>query len=186
VTPETAPELTNEAGDDCAGDSHDHESVGGGNRAAFLEAFENAINTATHSQITGSAPAGTTIEVERTGVFPLWDGSQVADTVQTAMTVGQDGRFTYHVNPSTRPFVRSRRANILGEPREELSTSGTAAPFTSTDTAYVLEEPADVLKATVRAQQPAGADTVKAFDLFLLDPPATWWPRPGTSRPRTP
>jgi hypothetical protein len=161
--------LTTEAAAECGGTPTSLTEFGGGNRTAFLEAFENAINTATHSQITGSAPAGTTIEVERTGVFPLWDGSQVADTVQTAMTVGQDGRFTYHVNPSTRPFVRSRRANILGEPREELSTSGTAAPFTSTDTAYVLEEPADVLKATVRAQQPAGADTLKAYDLVLLD-----------------
>jgi hypothetical protein len=71
--------------------------------------------------------------------------------------------------PLDAPFVQSRRANVLGEPREELSTSGTAAPFTSTDTAYVLEEPADVLKATVRAQQPAGADTLKAYDLVLLD-----------------
>jgi hypothetical protein len=86
------------------------------------------------------------------------------------MVVGPNGTFTYHVNPSTRPFVRSRLANILGEPREQFSTSGQALPFsTAADVKYVLKAPADVLKATVRAQQPAGADSLKAYDLILLD-----------------
>ena len=58
VTPENAHELTTDAADDCAGHDHDHDSVGGGNREAFLVAFENTVDAATHSLITGAAPAG--------------------------------------------------------------------------------------------------------------------------------
>ena len=81
VTPENASELTTDAADDCAGTHQAHTEVGGGNRAAFLEAFENAVDAGTHSLVEGLAPAGAVLTLQRTGVFPLWDGSQVADTL---------------------------------------------------------------------------------------------------------
>ena len=92
VTPENASDLTTEAADECGGTHQSHGEVGGGNRAAFLEAFENAVDAGTHSLITGLAPAGATLKLERTGVFPLWDGSKVADTVATTMTTSVDRR----------------------------------------------------------------------------------------------
>jgi hypothetical protein len=173
VTPENAHELTTDAADDCQGHDHDHESVGGGNRDAFLVAFENAVDAATHSLITGAAPAGAQLSLERTGVFPLWDGSLVADTVGTSMTVREDGRFEYHANPSTRPFVQSRKAAVLGDPQEAMTTSGSTPPLSSQDTQYTVTEPADMLKASLTVTVPTGAETIKNYDLLLLDESGT-------------
>jgi hypothetical protein len=165
VTSENAHELTTAAADDCGGHDHDHETVGGGNREAFLVAFD----AGTHSVVTGKAPAGATLTLERTGVFPLWDRSKVADTVATAMVTSSTGDFTYHANPSTRPFVQSRKVSVLGEPREVMKKSGSTPPFSSQNTPYTVTEPADVLKATIRVTVPTGAELIKNYDLFLLD-----------------
>lgn len=170
VTAGNAADLTTDAADDCPGAPQQHAEVGGGNRAAFLEAFENAVDAATHSVLTGVAPAGATLKLERTGVFPLWDGSKVADTVVTTMTTRSTGTFRYHANPSTRPFVQSRKATALGEPKDTLSTSGNVAPLGSTDTPFEVTEAADVLAATLTQAVPTGADTVRNMDLVLLDP----------------
>ncbi len=179
VTPENADKLTTKAADECGGSAHQHDQVGGGNREAFLLAFENAVDAGTHSVITGTAPAGATLTLERTGVFPRWDRSLVADTVATAMTVGQDGAFQYHANPSTRPFVQSRKVAVLGDPKESMSRSGSTPPFSSQDTPFTVTEPADVLKATIRVTTPTAAETIKNYDLFLLDPNSSCKPGPG-------
>jgi hypothetical protein len=169
VTPDNAADLTTDAADDCDGHDHDHDHVGGGNREAFLIAFENAVDAGTHALVTGVAPAGAQLSLERTGVFPLWDGSLVADTVATTMTAGDDGRFEYHANPSTRPFVQSRKAAVLGDPQEAMSTSGSTPPFSSQDVPYTVTEQADVLKASLTVTVPTGAETIKNYDLLLLD-----------------
>ena len=170
VTPANAAELTTQAADECGGTHQGHAEVGGGNRAAFLEAFENAVDAGTHSLITGQAPAGATLKLERTGVFPLWDGSKVADTVATTMTTRTTGAFTYHANPSTRPFVQSRKATALGEPKDTLSASGNAPVLSSSDHELEVTEAADVLKATLTHTVPTGDDTIRNMDLVLLDP----------------
>ncbi|MGK2949212.1 MAG: M14 family zinc carboxypeptidase [Acidimicrobiales bacterium] len=169
VTSDNAPDLTTDAADACDGHAQEHDRVGGGNREAFLIAFENAVDASTHSLVTGLAPAGAQLSLERTGVFPLWDGSLVADTVATAMAVSEDGRFEYHANPSTRPFVQSRKAAVLGDPQETMATSGSTPPFSSQDIAYTVSEPADVLKASLTVTVPTGAETLKNYDLLLLD-----------------
>ncbi len=92
----------------CDGDYAPAEVVGGGLAEAYMIALENAANQQTHSRITGEAPAGAQISVTRTGTFPLWDKTPFEDTVTTSMVATQDGTFTYHVNPSTRPFNDSR------------------------------------------------------------------------------
>ncbi len=172
VTPENARDLTTDAADECGGahQGHDHDDVGGGNRAAFLEAFENAVDAGTHSLITGLAPAGATLKLERTGVFPLWDGSKVADTVATTMKATTTGAFSYHANPSTRPFVQSRRATALGAPKDSLSTSGNAAPLGESDTPFEVTQDADILTATLTHTVATGDDTIRNMDLVLLDP----------------
>lgn len=101
--------VTTDGKDDCAGDEFQHEDLGGGLREAYMIAFENAIDARTHSLITGTAPAGAEITVTRTGEFPLWDASTFTDTVTTTMTTVGDGTFEFHVNPSTRPILDSRR-----------------------------------------------------------------------------
>ena len=171
VTPENAHERTTAAADEC-GDSHAHESVGGGNREAFLVAFENAVDAATHSVISGRAPAGATLTLQRAGVFPLWDRSTVADTVATSMVVGDTGTFDWHVNPSTRPFVDSRKAPLLSAAKDKLTTTGTAAPTQSTNTPFVVKEDSDLLLATVRTAVPIDYQAVNVAQghLRLLDP----------------
>ena len=146
--------LTTDAAAKCGGSMLPLTGVGGGNREAFLIAFENAVDAATHSVIEGTAPAGATIAVERTGVFPLWNGTKVADTVTTSMRVGPDGRFAYHVNPSTRPFVQSRKAPVLSAPKDRFTTTGAAPASLQTrpvDYTYTVTEPASVLRASVKA-----------------------------------
>jgi hypothetical protein len=170
VTPENVSALTTKAAADCGRTQQSHTEVGGGNRAAFLEAFENAVDAGTHSLITGVAPAGAVLKLERTGVFPLWDGSMVADTVATTMTARSTGAFAYHANPSTRPFVQSRKASVLGKPKDELSTSGNAPALSDTDTPFEVTQDADVIKATLTHTVPTGDDTLRNMDLVLLDP----------------
>ena len=66
----------------CGGTHQDHDEVGGGNREAFLDGLrERRRRRHALASSPGRAPAGATLTLERTGVFPLWDGSQVADTV---------------------------------------------------------------------------------------------------------
>ena len=92
------------------------EYAGKGNREAFLIALENAVDTTTHSVLTGRAPAGATLRLQKTFATPTWDGV-IEDTLDTTMTVGPNGRYTWHINPSTRPVVMDRQVEtISGEP----------------------------------------------------------------------
>ena len=181
VTPENAGDVTTEAAAACGGTDRDPETVGGGNREAYLIAFENAVNSATHSVVSGSAPAGSTLTLERTGVFPLWDRTTVADTVATSMVAGEDGQFDWHVNPSTRPFVESRQAPLLSEPKDSLTASGATPPTLNAEPAasqfsqshaFTVTEAADILRATVRTTVPVDGQVVSyaQFHLRLLDP----------------
>jgi hypothetical protein len=65
--------------------------------------------------------------------------------------------------------VQSRKAAVLGDPREAMTTSGSTPPFTDQDVTYTVTEPADVLKASLTVTVPTGADTIKNYDLYLLD-----------------
>ncbi len=170
VTPDTEDSLTTDTAAACGGHEHDDAEVGGGNREAFLIAFENAVDAATHSVVSGSAPPGAQLTLERTGVFPLWDKTMVGDTVATSMVVGPEGRFDWHVNPSTRPFVESRQAPLLGPAKDSLSTKGTALPTGTTNTPFTVKEPADMLRATVRTTTPVDGQVVnyRQFELRLI------------------
>ena len=169
VDGDNAAELTTAAGDACEGaaPTHTDETVGGGNREAYLIAFENAVNSATHAVLTGTAPAGAEITVSRTGTFPLWDGTPFEDTVTTSMTVDETGEFTYHVNPSTRPFVDSRKASQLGEPVAELQATGTAPPLRSSTQTLVIDTPVDLIRATVNTSFPVDGQAVRYNEMHL-------------------
>ena len=172
LTAANADERTTAAGDDCGDHGLDTSDIAGGNRAAYLLAFENAVNAQTHSVISGKAPAGATLTLERSGVFPLWDGSLFGDSVATSMVVGDKGKFDWHVNPSTRPFVASRKAPVLGEPVETLSTSGVLPPMQSTSETFEVTESTDLVRATVRTTVPVDGQAVSyaQFHLELVAP----------------
>ena len=117
---------------------------GKGNREAYLLALENAVNYHHHSVLQGKAPAGATLRLTRIGSTPTWEGS-FTDTVETTMTVPTAGRFSWHVNPSTRPLVQSRQIRVLGEePIDHFEESGTVpAPMSHVDVDYPIAQDVD-------------------------------------------
>ena len=87
------------------------EYAGKGNREAYLAALENTVDTATHAVITGKAPKGATLRLRKQFSTPTWEGS-FTDTLDTSMRVGPTGRYTWHVNQSTRPVVMDKLVEI--------------------------------------------------------------------------
>ena len=132
--------------------------AGKGNRAAFLLALENAVDPATHSVLTGKAPAGATLRLRKTFATPTWDGS-IQDSLDTTMTVGRDGRYTWHVNPSTRPVVMDRQIEtVSGDPVAEESWTGTTAPLQSTDQEFTVDRDVDLLEINLDWPTPDDLD----------------------------
>jgi hypothetical protein len=137
-------------GDTEAADEHvDDPGITQGNGEAFLLAYENAVNWHHHAVLTGKAPQGATLRLTRVSSTPTWEAS-FQDRVDTTIAVtSNSGRFTWHVNPSTRPLAESRQIRVLGgEPTSEFEESGTVPPPTQhVDVPYTLEEgvTADVL-----------------------------------------
>jgi carboxypeptidase T len=90
-----------------------------GVRWALLLAADQAADAAEHSVLTGDAEPGTRLRLRRDfrtetlcrGGAPLCGGDATAaileldDYVETTMKVPASGRFTWHVGPSTRPWV---------------------------------------------------------------------------------
>ena len=85
--------------------------AGKGNREAYLDALENTVDTATHSVIRGSAPKGATLRLRKQFATPTWEGS-FTDTLDTTMQVGNNGKFAWHINQSTRPVVQEKLVEI--------------------------------------------------------------------------
>ncbi len=114
--------------------------AGKGNREAFLIALENAVDPTNHSIITGKAQPGSTLRLRKTFATPTWTGA-IQDTIDTTMVVGPSGRFTWHVNPSTRPVVMSRQYRVTAsEPLRRQTYTGTTPPLQHTDEVFDLAE----------------------------------------------
>jgi hypothetical protein len=80
----------------------------GGMREALTLAGEAAVSTASHSVITGRAPAGRTLRVSRPFAMKTWDGEALdPDTHTTSITVPASGVYEWHVTPSRRPYEAS-------------------------------------------------------------------------------
>jgi hypothetical protein len=113
--------------------------AGKGNREAYFVALENAADSSKHSVLSGTAPAGATLRLSKsflTATSPRAEnGGQpltFTDTLVTELPVGSDGRFEWHVNPSTRPGVAKGvpGKTVTGPPDEPLSFAHElTAPF---------------------------------------------------------
>ncbi|MFF3289986.1 M14 family metallopeptidase [Streptomyces sp. NPDC003023] len=138
------------------------EYAGKGNREAYLIALESAVDTATHSVISGRAPEGATLRLSKSFATPTWSGS-IQDTLNTTMTVGGGGSYTWHVNPSTRPVVKARQLRVISsEPLEQQTFTGTTAPGQRTEQEFTVGRDADVLE--VKLDWPTPDD----LDLYVL------------------
>ncbi len=89
----------------------------GGNREAYYRMAEATVDSAYHSTITGTAPAGHVLTVRKqfqsmTSPVIQPNGSvadpiPVEDTLTSALR-SEGGKFSWAVNPSTRPYVAGR------------------------------------------------------------------------------
>jgi hypothetical protein len=107
--------------------------AGKGNREAYLLALENAANPRHHSVISGNAPAGALLRLIKQ--FPtktsqtdaFGNPKTIGDRLESTLTVPSGNRFTWHVNPSTRPEVMEHRVRLLADaPTREETTTRTA------------------------------------------------------------
>jgi hypothetical protein len=103
--------------------------AGKGNREAYLLALEAASDPAHHSVVAGRAPAGAVLRLTKefqtkTSIESL----TISDRLESATTVPASGKYTWHVNPSTRPEVMEHRVRLLSEePSRQQSYSWTGA-----------------------------------------------------------
>ncbi|MGB9376157.1 MAG: M14 family metallopeptidase [Mycobacteriales bacterium] len=127
--------------------------AGKGNREAYLTALASTADPAMHSRISGTAPAGAVLRIRKQFATPTYDGSSFTDRLDSAMTVGTNGRFTWNVNPSTRPLVMKHRLQVLAEKptREETyKPSKTLLPTQYEDKEFVVTETdQDLLKVNL-------------------------------------
>ena len=73
--------------------------AGKGNREAYLIALENAVNPATHSVLTGKAPAGATLRLRKTFATPTWESS-----IQDSLDSDHDRRAGRQVHLARQPL----------------------------------------------------------------------------------
>ena len=115
--------------------------AGKGNREAYLVAFEEAVDRASHAVITGRAPAGATLRLRKTFSTPTWSPeNDFTDSLESSMVTS--GRtFSWDVNQSTRPAVQARLVKLLeDEPTRSETFTGTVAPASSVDHELVVTE----------------------------------------------
>jgi hypothetical protein len=86
----------------------------GGVREALLRAAEVAADPAHHAVLTGVAPPGRTLRLTKAfDTATSQDGVVVKDKLDFTLTVPASGRFTWHVNQSTRPLAAGSEAYSL-------------------------------------------------------------------------
>jgi hypothetical protein len=124
--------------------------AGKGNREAYLIALENAADTRHHSVISGRAPAGAVLRLTKDFATKTSqeDASgnprTIPDRLEATLNVPSNGRYTWHVNPSTRPEVMEHRVRVIGEePIRSETTTRTAvvwAPGDHVDVPFSMPE----------------------------------------------
>ncbi len=120
--------------------------AGKGNREAYLIALEHAVDTRYSGRLVGTAPRGAVVRLRKNFRSPTWESS-FKDFVNTSFTSVGNGRFSWIVNPSTRPVVQPRPYQELADAPfaskhyEELPP----APNDHTDLTYVATEPSALL-----------------------------------------
>jgi hypothetical protein len=107
--------------------------TGKGNREAFLLALENAANPRHHAVVSGKAPAGAVLRLikqfptKTSQVDGFGNPRMIADRLESTLVVPAGNKYTWHVNPSTRPEVMEHRVRLLAsEPSRRETIARTA------------------------------------------------------------
>ena len=152
---------------------------GGGVYEAFRVAGEQAANPAGHSVITGSAPAGRVLRLrKRFTTATSQAGVNVADTLDTTLTIPAGERYEWHVNPSKRPLFagsaeawtmtcESRSGQVLGTAVVDVARGARAAQsFTCDGTGGAPGEAGS--RTAVACTTPTGRITAKGLERARL------------------
>jgi hypothetical protein len=119
--------------------------TGKGNREAYLLALETAVDPAHHSVLSGKGPESAVLTLTKSFQTATSTGPPIADRLSSTLVVPQGNKFTWHVNPSTRPEVMEHRVRILADAptRQETTTKNAVVwlpgdhvdvPFSMTET----------------------------------------------------
>jgi hypothetical protein len=118
--------------------------TGKGNREAYLIALENAVNPLQHSIISGKAPSGAVLRLQKQFQTKTSSGPPIDDRLVSTLVVPKANKYTWHINPSTRPEVMEHRVRILSEApsRQETTTKSAVvwAPGDHVDIPFSMTE----------------------------------------------
>ncbi len=134
--------------------------TGQGNSEAYLDALENTVDSTNHAVIAGKAPKGATLRLRKEFSTPTWESS-FTDKLNTSMTVGAIGKYTWHVNQSTRPVVQDKLVEITeDEPvRSQTYQGGPTTIGQSVDHDFTVTETGiDLLKVDLDWPSPDDMD----------------------------
>jgi hypothetical protein len=158
----------------------------GGNRASYFEMAKSTLDRSFHSTLTGTAPAGWTLDITKTF------SSETSPVVQLDGSVGQPltyqdtltssyasrgGSFSWAVNPSTRPLVAGRygrdalaphRGDHLHQPGRR-SRRQRGDPLVANESfTFTVGAPAEVDNGTATVSM-TWADPAVDWDLFVYN-----------------
>jgi hypothetical protein len=132
---------------------------GKGNRAAYLLALKHAADPKFSGTLKGKAPKGATLRLSKKFDTPTWESS-FKDFIDTSITVPKSGRFSWLVNPSTRPVVAPKSYEVTNKKpfKRQVDTEPIPAPAGSTDIEFVLPRKADVVNIDLDWSTPDDLD----------------------------
>lgn len=136
------------------------EYAGKGNREAYFIALKHAVDTKYHGVLKGKAPKGATIRLRKDFDSPTWDSS-FEDFVDSSITVGKKGKFSWIVNPSTRPVVMGKKVDELADApfaSETIEGSVTVPGIGTATHEYVAKKASDVLRVDLTWPTPDDLD----------------------------
>ena len=150
---------------------------GGGNREAYYIAQQNTADTTKHSVLAGRAPANAILRLTKTFDMPTSvEGLTFSDTLNSTIQVGSDGRYEWHVNPSTRPLIAkgSSGREPTGDPSppQQFASNG---PGSTTPCADFENPPEGCYEDhLITIPSGAGIDNAKATFRIEFTPASDW------------
>ena len=132
---------------------------GKGNREAYILALKHAADPKFSGTLKGKAPKGATLRLSKSFSTPTWESS-FKDFTDTSIKVSKSGRFSWLVNPSTRPVVASKTYTVPNDKpfKSQVDTEPVPPPAGSTDTEFVLPRAADVVNIDLDWETPDDLD----------------------------
>jgi hypothetical protein len=150
---------------------------GGGNREAYYIAQQNTADATKHSVLAGRAPANAILRLTKTFDMPTSvEGLTFTDTLDSTIQVGSDGRYEWHVNPSTRPLIAkgSSGREPTGDPSppQQFESNGPGSTVPCAD----FENPPEGCYEDHLITIPSGAgiDNAKATFRIEFTPASDW------------